>query len=56
MTTQEFQVWLRRADSNPRIARLARGEGVFQEDLCFEAQQAAEKALKALLTRLSITL
>lgn len=29
-------------------------EGVFLEDLCFDAQQAAEKALKALLISLSV--
>ena len=49
MTVEEFEIWLRRAESNLRIARAGREEGVFLEDLCFEAQQAAEKALKALL-------
>ncbi len=53
MTVDEFDVWLGRAESNLRIAHRARGEGVFLEDLCFEAQQAAEKALKALLIYLS---
>jgi HEPN domain-containing protein len=53
MTTEEFEDWLRRAESNLRIARRARGEGVFLEDLCFEAQQATEKALKALLIYVS---
>ncbi|TEU12998.1 MAG: HEPN domain-containing protein [Anaerolineales bacterium] len=53
MTTEEFEDWLRRAESNLHIARRGRGEGVFLEDLCFEAQQAAEKALKALLIHLS---
>lgn len=41
------QVWLARAQSNLALA----GQdvaGVYLEDLCFEAQQAAEKALKAL--------
>jgi HEPN domain-containing protein len=49
MTVEEFEIWLRRAESNLRIARVGREEGVFLEDLCFEAQQVAEKALKALL-------
>jgi len=49
MTTEEFETWLRRAESNLHIARMGKGEGVFLEDLCFEAQQAAEKALKACL-------
>jgi HEPN domain-containing protein len=53
MSMEEFEVWLQRAESNLHIARRGRGEGVFLEDLCFEAQQAAEKALKALLIYLS---
>lgn len=40
--------WLRRARSNPALAK-ARGPDVYLEDLCFEAQQAAEKAVKAVL-------
>jgi HEPN domain-containing protein len=44
-----FEIWLQRAKSNLKIARMGKREGVFLEDLCFEAQQAAEKALKALL-------
>ena len=53
MTMKEFEDWLQRAESNLEIARRARGEKVLLEDLCFEAQQAAEKALKALLIHLS---
>lgn len=42
--------WLNRARSNPERARAdARLPGVYLEDLCFDAQQAAEKAIKALL-------
>jgi len=40
--------WLDRARSNLSLAR-ARPPGVLLEDLCFEAQQSAEKAVKALL-------
>ena len=40
--------WLNRAASNLTLAK-ARGRGVYREDLCFHAQQAAEKAIKALL-------
>lgn len=40
--------WLRRARSNLALAR-SRSHGVVLEDLCFEAQQAAEKAVKAVL-------
>jgi len=42
--------WLNRAASNLKRARAdVRLEGVYLEDLCFDAQQAAEKAVKALL-------
>ena len=39
--------WLARAHSNLLLAESGQQRGVFLEDLCFEAQQAAEKALKA---------
>jgi len=39
--------WLARARSNLLLAETGHQRGVFLEDLCFEAQQAAEKALKA---------
>ena len=32
------QTWLTRAKSNLRLARIGHQEGVFSEDLCFEAQ------------------
>ena len=38
--------WLARARSNLLLAESGRQDGIFLEDLCFEAQQAAEKALK----------
>jgi HEPN domain-containing protein len=43
--------WLRRARSNLALARQGTllGDEVLYEDLCFDAQQAAEKAIKALL-------
>lgn len=44
--------WLARAKSNLKIAELGSGQpGIFLEDLCFDAQQAAEKALKAVCVR-----
>ncbi len=46
--------WLNRARSN--LARAREGvriPGVYLEDLCFDAQQAAEKAIKGLLIHLS---
>ena len=41
-------LWLDRARSNLIRARHHQ-EGIYLEDLCFDAQQAAEKALKGLL-------
>jgi HEPN domain-containing protein len=39
--------WLSRAKGDPAIAKAPLPEGALLEDLCFHAQQAAEKALKA---------
>ncbi len=47
--------WLNRAKSNLSIARYSKRETqVFYEDLCFETEQAVEKALKALYILLEI--
>jgi len=43
------QEWLNRARSNLAIARQPKTEEIYWDDLCFETQQAAEKALKAVL-------
>jgi len=49
------RTWLARARSNLKRAELDRREpGIFLEDLCFDAQQAAEKALKAICVHLSV--
>ena len=45
--------WLNRARSNLARAK-AKRKGVYLEDLCFDAQQAAEKAIKALLIKLDV--
>ena len=45
--------WLNRARSNLALAR-SRAPGTYLEDLCFEAQQAAEKAIKSTLIRRGI--
>lgn len=42
--------WLNRARSNPARAK-ARLPEAYLEDLCFDAQQAAEKAIKAVLLK-----
>ena len=39
--------WMARAKSDLAIAKMPLPEGALYEDLCFHAQQAAEKALKA---------
>ena len=41
--------WLRRAKSNLALAKQSKPIEAVWEDLCFEAQQAAEKAVKAVL-------
>jgi HEPN domain-containing protein len=47
--------WLNRARSNLKRAKAdARLEGIYWEDLCFDAQQAAEKAIKAVLLHYEI--
>jgi HEPN domain-containing protein len=43
--------WLNRAHSNLRLASVSTPE-VYLEELCFNAQQAAEKAIKAVFVRL----
>ena len=45
--------WLNRARSNLAMA-VNRIPGVYLEDLCFDAQQAAEKAIKALMIKRGI--
>lgn len=47
--------WLNRAKSNLERAKSdTRLTGVYLEDLCFDSQQAAEKAIKAVLIHLDI--
>ncbi len=45
--------WLNRAKSNLALAK-NRVPGAYLEDLCFEAQQAAEKAIKAVMIKRNI--
>ena len=44
-----YEEWLKRARSSLELAKSLDNELVYYEDLCFQAQQAAEKALKGLL-------
>ena len=46
--------WLRYAYSDLELARVRRPSKVLFEGLCFHAQQAAEKALKAILITKSV--
>ena len=48
------QTWLKNAISDLRLSRIELPEGVMYEQLCFHAQQAAEKSIKALLLYLDI--
>ena len=41
--------WLSRAKSNLALAKQPKSKEIYWEDLCFETQQAVEKALKAIL-------
>jgi HEPN domain-containing protein len=45
----DYKIWLDRAKSSLVISQTKIDENVFYEDLCFQAQQAVEKALKGLL-------
>lgn len=48
------QEWLRYAKSDLAFAKLPKPEDALWEGLCFHAQQAAEKAIKAVLVSHSI--
>lgn len=41
--------WLERADSSLKLGTVEKTDGICYEDLCFQLQQACEKALKAVL-------
>ncbi len=46
--------WLKRARSNLERAKIGKvTQGILYEDLCFDAQQAVEKSLKAILIKLN---
>ncbi len=50
MKDRPWEPWIRRAKSNLARAKQGRqSEDIMYEDLCFDAQQAAEKCLKGLL-------
>ena len=45
--------WLNRAYSNLNLAKM-KADGIYLEELCFHTQQAAEKAIKALLIKYDV--
>ena len=47
---ERYKSWLERAKSSYEISKTAvKSDAIFYEDLCYQSQQAVEKALKALL-------
>ncbi len=51
-----YKEWINRAKSCLVLAKESDKKDVYLEDLCFQAQQAAEKAVKAVMVCLSIEL
>ena len=45
----DYKLWIDRAKSSLAISKNKSDENIFYEDLCFQAQQAVEKALKGML-------
>ena len=46
---EEYRIWMMRAESSLALGLVQKSEHIYYEDLCFQLQQAAEKALKAFL-------
>ena len=44
-----YLTWMKRAESALALGFVAKTDEIFFEDLCFQLQQAVEKAMKALL-------
>ena len=47
--TNNYKTWIDRAKSCLAISKIKSDENILYEDLCFQAQQAVEKAIKGLL-------
>ena len=55
MSDELWRLWFKRAKSNLARAELAgKTSDILYEDICFDAQQAAEKALKGIMIFLEI--
>ena len=48
------QEWLKRAKGNLALAKQSKPKEAFWDDLCFDAQQAAEKSIKTMLVQRQI--
>ena len=46
---ERYESWLERAESSYELSKPRLFRNIYFEDLCYQAQQAAEKALKGLL-------
>ena len=46
---ERYESWIERAKSSLEISKLAVNADIYYEDLCYQSQQAVEKALKGLL-------
>ena len=55
MSDEPWRMWLQRAKSNLTRAGLGRQtQDILYEDLCFDAQQSSEKALKGVMVLLGL--
>ena len=50
---KEYEIWIKRAKSSLILSKSKKTDEIYYEDLCFDAQQSAEKALKALIAFLN---
>ena len=46
---ERYESWIERAKSSYEIAKMEIRKNIYYEDLCYQSQQAVEKALKGLL-------
>ena len=46
---EDYLTWMKRAESALALGLVAKSDEILFEDLCFQLQQAIEKAMKALL-------
>jgi len=51
---KEYKIWIKRAKSSLVLSKSKKTDDIFYEDLCFDAQQSAEKALKSLIIFLGL--